>query len=163
MTISNWDSTINYEKHNVIYRNNSLYFCLVNNKGVDPLINNQENNLINPIWNTSRLFYWRPAYDSPIENIVNLKRFDSPEGLASIQDVKANKNNNDLNLTFDKLSDKEAAAIIVFLESKKGSERFDFIAANPYNIVNKYVCRTWRHSWIFANNNTISTTFEKKF
>lgn len=163
MIINNWNPLTNYIKHNVIYRDNSLYYCLIPNTNVDPLINNINNTIENPIWSTNTSFYWRPSYDSSIENQVGFKRFESSEGLFNSQDFKANKNDIIINVKFDKLNDIEAAAILIFLENKKGNERFDFLAANPYNQKNKYTCKSFQHTWSFAQNNTISAIFERKF
>lgn len=161
MAINNWDRSVVYTKNDVVSRNSILYFCLIDNYGKDPALYNEFQSA-NSIWSSASFFPWRPSYDSSINNNVNNRRYDSSEGLTNIEDYKINKNIDMLNLTFDKLSDSAAFAILTFLENTKGIERFDFYPTNPYN-KNKYICKNWKHSWVFAQNNTIAAIFERKF
>jgi phage-related protein len=71
-------------------------------------------------------------------------------------------NNDLLNLNFvlDGRTDKEAKAIVHFLEHHKGTSQFEFRPPAPYDITGKvFMCPTWDHTLNFKDNNSVNMNF----
>jgi phage-related protein len=67
-----------------------------------------------------------------------------------------------LNLSFslDNREDKEAKAIVHFLESHQGRMQFGFTPPAPYDITGKaFVCPKWEHSLTFKDNSNVGVNF----
>ena len=57
-------------------------------------------------------------------------------------------------------TDKEAKAVVHFLESHQGKNQFKFTAPAPYDNPNKvFICPKWEHKLNYKDNNTISVNF----
>jgi len=54
-------------------------------------------------------------------------------------------------------NDKEAKAVVHFLETHKGHHLFEFTPPAPYDITGKaFICPQWEHKINYKNNNTVS-------
>ncbi len=84
-------------------------------------------------------------------------------GDMSEQRIVQNINNGliSLNLSFDLRSEKETAAIIHFLFSRRAEESFLFTPSPPHDLEKLWVCRTWNEQYIFQNNHSISCVFDE--
>ncbi|MAG26052.1 hypothetical protein CMI47_10775 [Candidatus Pacearchaeota archaeon] len=71
-----------------------------------------------------------------------------------------NKNLLTFSLKLTGRTDKEAKAIIHFLEHHRGSDLIRFTLPAPYNFSDKvFICQRWNHSLKFKNNNDIAVEF----
>lgn len=70
-----------------------------------------------------------------------------------------NKSLLDLNFSLIGRSDKEAKAIVHFLEKHRGKDQFLFTPPSPYNSEKVFICPSWDHTMVFKDNNTISVKF----
>jgi len=66
-----------------------------------------------------------------------------------------------IDLSFDLRSAAESAAIIHFLNSRAGAESFLFTPVEPYSTLRNFVCKSWSHTLIFYENNSIRASFEQ--
>ena len=76
--------------------------------------------------------------------------------------AKDGLNINLLNMTFtlQGRTDKEAKAIVHFLEHKKGSKQFNFTPPRPYNKKDlAFFCPKWSHKLNFKENNDVEVNF----
>jgi len=64
-----------------------------------------------------------------------------------------------LNFTLIGRTDKEAKAIVHFLEKHRGKDQFLFTPPAPYNEQKVFVCPSWEHSLVFKDNNAVSVSF----
>jgi phage-related protein len=114
-------------------------------------------------------FLWTPSYNVSTKHNprVNVVKFGNgyeqrnPDGLFSslIQ----------MDLTFDKRSEKEAAAILHFLKVRKGVKSFVFqnlpdLYADPINegFQKRFVCATFNSMFVFFNNYTVTAAFSQE-
>ena len=114
-------------------------------------------------------FLWTPSYNVSTKHNprVNVVKFGNgyeqrnPDGLFSslIQ----------MDLTFDKRSEKEAAAILHFLKVRKGVKSFVFqnlpdLYADPINegFQKRFVCATFNSTFVFFNNYTVTAAFSQE-
>jgi len=114
-------------------------------------------------------FLWTPSYNVSTKHNprVNVVKFGNgyeqrnPDGLFSslIQ----------MDLTFDKRSEKEAAAILHFLKARKGVKSFVFqnlpdLYADPINegFQKRFVCATFNSTFVFFNNYTVTAAFSQE-
>lgn len=71
-----------------------------------------------------------------------------------------NKSLLNMDLNFEGRSDKEAKAIVHFLETHFGKNQFEFKAPAPYDKDNKvFICPKWQHTINYKDNNSISVNF----
>ena len=71
-----------------------------------------------------------------------------------------NKSLLNMELTFDSRTDKEAKAMVHFLETHQGKNQFEFKPPAPYDISGKvFVCPKWGHQLIYKENNNVSVNF----
>ena len=60
---------------------------------------------------------------------------------------------------FSKRSDKEAYALLKFLDDKAGFKIFDYTLSQPYNKTISVYCPEWNHTYEFKNNHSITAKF----
>lgn len=65
----------------------------------------------------------------------------------------------EFDLAFTKRSNKEALAILKFLDDKAGFKTFNYTLPQPYNKTITVYCPEWNHTYNFYNNNNISVKF----
>ena len=70
-----------------------------------------------------------------------------------------NKNILDLSLSFTNRSDKEAFAILKFLDDKCGFKLFEFTLPEPYNKRLTFYCPEWSHTYKFKDNHDVNVKF----
>ncbi len=114
-------------------------------------------------------FLWTPSYNVSTKHNprVNVVKFGNgyeqrnPDGLFSSLI--------EMNLTFDKRSEKEAAAILHFLKARKGVKSFVFqnlpdLYADPINegFRKRFVCATFNSTFVFFNNYTVTAAFSQE-
>lgn len=104
-------------------------------------------------------FYFKPDLDlsTPIKPRF-LKNEYELTSVAYEQDG-INKNILDLSLTFNGRSDKEAIAILKFLDAHCGFKLFEFTLPEPYNKNINVYCPEWNHTYKFKDNHDISVKF----
>ena len=71
-----------------------------------------------------------------------------------------NKNLLTFSLNFTGRTDKEAKAMVHFLEHHRGSDLIRFTLPDPYNFTDKvFICQKWTHTLKFKDNNNIRVDF----
>lgn len=65
----------------------------------------------------------------------------------------------EFDLSFTKRSNKEALAILKFLDDKAGFKTFNYTLQQPYNKTITVYCPEWNHTYNFYDNNNISVKF----
>jgi len=71
-----------------------------------------------------------------------------------------NKTLLNMQLSFNNRSDKEAKAIVHFLETHQGKNQFEFKPPAPYDISGKvFICPKWEHQINYADNSNVSVNF----
>ncbi len=71
-----------------------------------------------------------------------------------------NKNLLNMQFNFNSRSDKEAKAMVHFLETHQGKNQFEFKPPAPYDISGKvFVCPKWEHQISYVDNNNVSVNF----
>ena len=103
-------------------------------------------------------FFFIPSYNSNIEVRPAIKKIQFGDGFSQRSIDGVNSILLPFSLTFDKRTDAEARAILHFLEMRKGLS-FILTPPFPWNIKKVFVCESFRHSQIFANNHSISAEF----
>ena len=71
-----------------------------------------------------------------------------------------NKSLLNMEFSLDARSDKEAKAIVHFLEHRQGKKQFEFTPPAPYDITGKaFICPNWEHTLNYKENNNVSVNF----
>lgn len=172
-TILNWTANNTYKKYDRVKYDKFVYYALTDhsNKSTIPSLDylNWGGVMIDPfgtaIQETSERkrphFFFSPSYGitTTIEpKIMSIKFGDGYE-----QRIQDGINNSllKIDLSFDLRSAAESAAIIHFLNSRAGAESFLFTPVEPYATLRNFVCRSWSHTLIFYENNSIRASFEQ--
>lgn len=123
-------------------------------------------------------FIWRPSYNSQASYKAENESLKLGEGYDYVNNLAINSLPLELNLKFNNRTDKEAKAIIHFLQEKhfpyesiyaldyKGErllstdvQAFNFVYSFPYRDDLKFTCVEFQHSITYRNNNQISAKF----
>ena len=106
-------------------------------------------------------FLWKPSYNLSATHAPRVKSIKFGDGYE--QRFKDGINNSllDLKLTFDGRDEREAAAILHFLEARNGVDFFFFRTPSPYNSLSKFTCTDFSSTIVFKNNLNVSATFNQ--
>ena len=107
----------------------------------------------------TRNFYFKPDLDFSIPIKPRFLKNEYELTSVAYEQDGINKNILDLSLTFNGRSDKEAIAILKFLDAHCGFKIFEFILPEPYNKNINVYCPEWNHSYKFKDNHDISVKF----
>ncbi len=117
-------------------------------------------------WNTptgadsmwSQKFYFEP--DIGPQNDVTIKADVLEYENSFVQRLKTNNNiaTFDMSYTYSNITDRQLKAMLHFLENKGGYRRFEHQIPSVYNRPKVYYCPDWKHTWNYANSNTLTVT-----
>jgi phage-related protein len=106
-------------------------------------------------------FFWEPSYTSSIsqQSRILSKVYDGEK----VEVLSDGRNANPLvfDVQFNNRDDREAYAILHFLENRKGYVRFKWDSVpGIYDVTDRYfVCNSWSFSKRYIDNNSIKATF----
>lgn len=172
-TILNWSSTSTYKKYDRVKYGRYVYYALLDhsNDGNPPSTNyvNWGGIMVDPFGTTLTEssdknrpnFFFSPSYGAT--TIVEPKILSMRFGDGYEQRIQDGVNNTllKIDLSFDLRGSAEAAAIVHFLTARAGVESFLFTPPEPYATLRNFLCRSWNHTAIFYENNSIKTAFEQ--
>lgn len=107
----------------------------------------------------TRKFYFKPDLDFSIPSAPRFLKNELEMTAPAYEQDGINKNICNFDFTFSNRSDKEALAILKFLDSHVGYKIFEIDLPDPYNKSIKVYCPEWNHTYVFLNNHTISAKF----
>jgi phage-related protein len=150
---------------------NKFFYCVNNHTSNTSNYPSASNN-----WTQN--FVWRPSYGSSGSYRANNESMKLGEGYDYVNNLAINSLPLELNVRFNNRTDKEAKAIIHFLQEKhfpyesiyaldyKGErllstdvQAFNFIYSFPYRTDLKFTCVEFSHSIDYRNNNNITSKF----
>lgn len=156
--------TQTYNKHDYVFeyksnRSSEGFFYYSGNtssKNISPYSDGSTNN-----W--TQKFYFSPDLVESL-NFESLMYKNDLGNFYLNQSVGLNPNFFDLQLSFNNRSDKEAKAILHFLENHNGLDLFEYDMFPPYTGTRAFFCPEWSHTYNFADNHTIKARIvESKF
>ena len=128
--------------------------------------------------NWTQNFVWRPSYGSRSSYKASNESMQLGESYDYVNNLAINSLPLELNLSFNNRTDKEAKAILHFLQEKhfpyesiyaldyKGErllstdvQAFNFVYSFPYRTDLKFTCVEFDHSISYRNNNSVSAKF----
>jgi phage-related protein len=181
--IRNWvnvGSSYQFTKNDIVKHLNNFYYAVKDHeKGGDnttaPIIDNGNNNFklnleywdgVTILQDNSRIpkFFWMASYTSTTSHkpLITVIRFGNG------YEQRINKNiNPDLKtfqLKFELKTEKEAYAIVHFLQDKSATKAFAYDPPTIYSeqtYRTKYVCREWETNFNFKENYAINAKFDE--
>ena len=166
-TIPDWGPLVTYRKNDIVTNGGKFYYSTVNHISDPSDFNNDLNQGKwggNITFNGEEkpFFIWKPSYNYSATVQPNVKTIRFGDGYS--QDVKDGINNILLvfDFNFENRDLKEYSAILHFLHSRAGYEKFFFIPPQPYGVVKKFICKEWTPSQQFIDNYSIRAKFEER-
>jgi len=104
-------------------------------------------------------FYFKPDIDYGVKSSLRLITQDYKGSTKQFLKDGINYNILELDLVFSKRTNKEAVAILKFLDDKAGFKTFRYTLPNPYNKSIDVYCPEWNYTYNFYDNNDISVKF----
>ena len=159
-----YDAEQTYYKHDIVYAPGSdayYYYQGEENARGDPPTGLYGVSINKDKW--TREFYWKPSSSFNVNHSPSIAELSS-KASAYKQYFPKNKNNVNLlsfSVTFANRSEKEAYAILHFLESHLAYKSFLFIPPAPYNRKRRFICQQWDHTYTFRDSHTITAKFEQ--
>jgi len=176
----NFGSSYQFTKNDIVKHLNNFYYAVKDHeKGGDsstaPIIDNGNNNFklnleywdgVTILQDNSRIpkFFWMASYTSTTSHkpLITVIRFGNG------YEQRINKNiNPDLKtfqLKFELKTEKEAHAIVHFLQDKAAAKAFAYDPPTIYSektYRTRYVCREWETNFNFKENYTINAKFDE--
>ena len=162
---NNYYDTLQYSQHDYVfdYKNSKIkssegfFYCSgAGTFGVGPYSDSAEN-----VW--TQKFYFSPDLIETLNFESSMYKNDLGNFYLN-QSVGINPNFFDLQLSFNNRNDKEAKAILHFLENHNGLDLFEYDMFPPYTGTRAFFCPEWNHTYNFADNHTIKARLiESKF
>lgn len=101
-------------------------------------------------------FYFKGDIDYGIDSEIRLVVNDQKNSTIEYEKDGINYNLMQFNVVFNKRSNKEARALLKFLDEKAGFKIFEYILPQPYNKTINVYCPEWSHTYNFYDNNDIN-------
>jgi hypothetical protein len=111
---------------------------------------------LSPKW--TKKFYFKPDISNSVEFKAENYKNELDKFFLMQQDSE-NPNLQVLELKFTKRSDKEAKAMLYFLEDKNGIDNFEFASVPNFTGYKNFFCPRWSHTYNYKDNNSIDATF----
>lgn len=110
----------------------------------------------------TREFYWPPALGLQIKEEPRLKEMNlGYNSYKQIYNEGINESLLKFELNFEGRDDKEAKAILHFLETHHGSKSFSMTLPAPYNSRRRFLCPEWDHTYVFKNTHDVRCQVEE--
>lgn len=106
-------------------------------------------------------FFWKPSYGLNVSSTPRVLQVQFGDGYAQRVTDGIDINLINISMSFNQRDEKEAAAILHFLDVRKGTEPFYFKPPSPYGVMKKFICSEWQMDNPFHNNFNVSTTFKE--
>mgnify|MGYP003109826395 FL=1 len=106
-------------------------------------------------------FTWTPSYNQSAQ--ISPRVLSVRFGDGYTQRIPDGINNNLLNLelSFENRTEKEATAILHFLNARRGAEAFAYTPPSPYQTQKMFICKSFDSTFIFNDNFSIKAKFEE--
>lgn len=144
-----------YNRHDYVFIKSEssfdrgFWYCTGNNiQGEIPSLNQ----------NWTKKFYFTPNMSNTLT--LEAKNFRNElDKFYFLQSEGSNPNLMSLQLEFNNRNDKEAKAILHYLENKNGFDVFEFNGVPNFTGTKNFYCPSWNHTYNYKDNNSISATF----
>lgn len=161
-----WATTTFYKKNSIVLVNNLYYYALLDHTSSSSFATDLSNNKFGGVLNYNGeqrpLFIWKPSYGYrvPIKPDIQSIRF----GDSYVQDISTNISNImlRLELQFNDRDLDEITAIIHFLYTRRGTEKFFFIPPQPYGTIKKFVCQEFDSGQDFYDKYPLNVVFQER-
>lgn len=107
----------------------------------------------------TRSFYFQPDLDFEIPISPKFIKTEFDSSAAAFENYGINKTILEFNYALNNRSDKEAEAILKFLDVNAGFKIFEMTLPSPYNKKINVYAPEWNHTYKFKNNHDISIKF----
>jgi hypothetical protein len=108
--------------------------------------------------NWTKKFYFVPNMSNTL-NLQSKVFRNELDKFYFLQNDDANPNLMGLQLEFNNRNDKEAKAILHYLENKNGFDVFQFDGVPNFTGTRNFYCPSWSHTYNYKDNNSVSATF----
>jgi phage-related protein len=169
-TVLTWNGATTYSKYNIVLGSNSKYYYSIVNS-------NLNENPITPSnlqveWDGYILlngnlipnFFWKPSYNSKIENKPRIRYNQFGNGYQQRIPDGLNTSLVEFNVGFENRSELETVSILHFLQQRNGQESFIYniptiFSKSLNNLNTRFICPDWTSSYVSYNNYNIECKF----
>jgi hypothetical protein len=160
--ITGWTTATSYAQNDIVYydgdidERNNFYYCI---SGHTSSSSNHPTGA-SSAW--TQAFQWSPDFSATYQEPADREIETFTHGL--INRIKLNKNSQvlNMNLMFNNRSDKEARAILHYLENRMGHRKFNFTVSGIYRSKKYFTCPEWEHEMVYKDVNNISIAIEEE-
>ena len=107
----------------------------------------------------TRDFYFKQDIEYDIQENIRIKSVDFKNSTKEYRKDGEYPNIFEFEVKLTKRSNKEALAILKFLDDKAGFKIFNYTLPQPYNKTIQVYCPEWNHTYQFYDNNSINAKF----
>ena len=160
-----WEAGLTYSKHDIVYLSGdyvprvSGWYYYSGDSETTASDSNGPNGGVDSMW-TKNNFYFDINGGASVNQAPRFIKQPTQSDYYVRTKDGLNKSLINMELTFNSRTDKEAKAMVHFLETHQGKNQFEFKPPAPYDISGKvFVCPKWGHQITYKENNDVSVNF----
>jgi phage-related protein len=160
VSVKTWQEGVDFEKDDIVYlptntstttnfRLGDIFYCKKDHNS---------SQLRNPFYGRDAKSFWTQDFEwQPDEKFETRLGFQSEEFGNKFKTRRKEENAAVLEIKylFSSVSDKQALAMLHFLETRAGYRRFRYQIPSIYNRPKIFISESWEHQWNYDNNHTI--------
>jgi phage-related protein len=164
-SINNWATATLYEANAIVLVGNLYYYATARHTSGTFAIDlnaGKWNGILNYSGEQKPFFFWKLSYgySLPIKPVV--KNIQFGDGYSQTFSDGINNILLNFDVSFSDRSLAEYTAILHFLTTRAGAEKFFFVPPAPFNIIKQFVCLEWNPTQTFYDKYSIGAKFEER-
>lgn len=164
--IPNWAASTTYEIDDIVFYNNTYYYCLVRHTSASSFLTDFNSSYWGGTFNykgvTKPYFHWKISYGYNVDIKPNIKTIQFGDGYAQKMADGLNNILLPFNLSFEDRGLQEITAILHFLSSRGGYQKFYWIPPAPWNVVKIFTCPQWTPTQAFYDKYNLTCNFQEE-
>ena len=164
-TIDNWVTSTVYVKNAIVKVGNLYYYSTTNHTSgtfATDLTAGKWDGLLTNDLERRPYFFWRASYRYALNIKPAVKKIQFGDGYVNEFSDGINNILLPFEANFEDRDLDEYTAILHFLSTRAGSEKFYFVPPVPFNVIKKFICSEWTATQTFYDKYTISAKFEER-
>jgi phage-related protein len=157
-----WNIANVYTRHDAVRFNNLIYYATKDIVANTAFSTSNFGGILTVGTETRPQFIWDPSYNANTNHNPKIKINQFGDGYDQRVPDGINNILMDVDYSFEGRTLQEVSAILHFLYNRGGTELFFFTPPPPYSTRKRFICKTWTHAEIFADNHVIRAKFEER-
>ena len=166
-SINAWATATIYDANSIVLVGNTYYYATTRHTSAaafaTDLAAGRWNGVLTNDGQQRPYFFWRASYDYALNIKPAVRKIQYGDGYTSDYSDGINNILLPFEASFKDRDLNEYTAIVHFLSTRAGVERFFFIPPSPFNVIKLFVCQDFTATQTFYDKYTVTAKFEERF